>query len=151
MIQETEEGIADDSEQIQSKRQRADYSIFKTDVARLQKNLEEFEVDLKQHPMQVQQKLAFILSVLDEGGTPGMATALPALGLSEEDVSSPDQPAGDDNSNSTVSEALEAEQLAVEMTSWSWWAVGRRRVMNLWSYAIIATHLPKSIALIKCS
>lgn len=115
--QETEEGIADDSEQIQSKRQRADYSIFKTDVARLQKNLEEFEVDLKQHTMQVQQKLAFILSVLDEGGTPGMATALPALGLSEEDLSSPDQPAGDDNSNSTVSEALEAEQLAVEMTS----------------------------------
>ena len=44
----------------------ADYSIFKTDVARLQKSLDEFEHDLKSHTIQVQQKLAYILMALDE-------------------------------------------------------------------------------------
>jgi len=49
-----------------AKNQRQDYSAFKTDVARLQKNLDAFEADLKEHTMQVQLKLAYILSALDE-------------------------------------------------------------------------------------
>jgi len=48
------------------KKARQDYSAFKTDVARLQKNLDAFEADLKEHTMQVQLKLAYILSALDE-------------------------------------------------------------------------------------
>ena len=40
------------------KKARHDYSAFKTDVARLQKNLDAFEADLKEHTMQVQLKLA---------------------------------------------------------------------------------------------
>ena len=43
-----------------------DYSAFKSDVARLQKNLDEFEADLKEHTMQVGLKLAYILSALDD-------------------------------------------------------------------------------------
>lgn len=35
-------------------------------MSRLQKNLEEFEHDLKEHTMQVQLKLAYILTALDE-------------------------------------------------------------------------------------
>ena len=35
------------------KRMRIDYSIFRTDVARLQQNLDDLESDLKQHSMQV--------------------------------------------------------------------------------------------------
>ena len=34
------------------KKARHDYSAFKSDVARLQKNLDEFEADLKEHTMQ---------------------------------------------------------------------------------------------------
>mgnify|MGYP006163089753 FL=1 len=41
-----------------AKKARHDYSVFKTDVARLQKNLDAFEADLKEHTMQVQLKLA---------------------------------------------------------------------------------------------
>jgi hypothetical protein len=41
-----------------SKKARQDYSMFKTDVARLQKNLDAFEADLKEHTAQVQLKLA---------------------------------------------------------------------------------------------
>ena len=48
------------------KRMRIDYSIFRTDVARLQQNLDDLESDLKQHSMQVQEKLALILRALDE-------------------------------------------------------------------------------------
>ncbi len=81
------------SEQPPAKKPRVDYSAFKMDVARLQKNLEarrrraaraaaataraharscdarpaqEFERDLKDHTVQVQQKLAYILAALDE-------------------------------------------------------------------------------------
>ena len=36
------------------------------DVARLQKNLDDFEQDLKEHAMQVQMKLSYILNALDE-------------------------------------------------------------------------------------
>jgi len=53
-----------------AKQQRMDYFSFKVDVARLQKNLDEFEHDLKEHTLQVQQKLAYILSVLDEPTLP---------------------------------------------------------------------------------
>ena len=35
------------------KRMRIDYSIFRTDVVRLQQNLDDLESDLKQHSMQV--------------------------------------------------------------------------------------------------
>ena len=49
-----------------AKKPRTDYSSFKTDVARLQKNLDAFEADLKDHTMQVQLKLAYILSALDD-------------------------------------------------------------------------------------
>jgi len=49
-----------------AKKARHDYSVFKTDVARLQKNLDAFEADLKEHTMQVQLKLAYILSALDD-------------------------------------------------------------------------------------
>mmetsp|Transcript_38187 Transcript_38187/g.126466 ORF Transcript_38187/g.126466 Transcript_38187/m.126466 type:complete len:246 (-) Transcript_38187:113-850(-) len=74
----------------QAKRPRVDYSTFKTDVARLQKNLEEFEHDLKQHTLQVQQKLAYILSALDD--TPGAVQQPPAD--SEQRGSSPELSAG---------------------------------------------------------
>ena len=40
------------------KKARHDYSAFKTDVARLQQNLDAFEADLKEHTMQVQLKLS---------------------------------------------------------------------------------------------
>ena len=36
-----------------AKKSRHDYSAFRSDVARLQKNLDEFEADLKEHTMQV--------------------------------------------------------------------------------------------------
>lgn len=49
------------------KKMRHEYASFKSDVARLQKNLHEFEQDLKEHSMQVQLKLAYILMVIDEG------------------------------------------------------------------------------------
>ena len=39
------------------KRMRIDYSIFRTDVARLQQNLDDLESDLKQHSMQVRAPL----------------------------------------------------------------------------------------------
>jgi len=52
-----------------AKKARHDYSAFKTDVARLQKNLDAFEADLKEHTTQVQLKLAYILSALDETAT----------------------------------------------------------------------------------
>jgi len=53
-----------------AKKPRADYASFKSDVARLQKNLHEFEQDLKEHSMQVQLKLAYILTALDDGPMP---------------------------------------------------------------------------------
>ena len=46
---------AEDNEHPPVKKQRVDYSAFRTDVARLQKNLEDFEYDLKQHTLQVLQ------------------------------------------------------------------------------------------------
>ena len=49
-----------------AKKQKQDYSAFKSDVERLQKNLDEFEQDLKEHTMQVQLKLSYILSALDD-------------------------------------------------------------------------------------
>ena len=49
-----------------AKKARTDYSAFKTDVERLQKNLDEFEHDLKEHTMQVQLKLEYILNALDD-------------------------------------------------------------------------------------
>jgi hypothetical protein len=64
--QEEEMGVANEepadtgarpSEHV-AKKARHDYSTFKTDVARLQKNLDAFEADLKEHSMQVQLKLA---------------------------------------------------------------------------------------------
>ncbi|KAL3929433.1 MAG: hypothetical protein SGPRY_001962 [Prymnesium sp.] len=36
-----------------AKKQRTDYSAFKIDVARLQKNLQDFEQDLREHTVQV--------------------------------------------------------------------------------------------------
>mmetsp|Transcript_28769 Transcript_28769/g.92178 ORF Transcript_28769/g.92178 Transcript_28769/m.92178 type:complete len:225 (+) Transcript_28769:126-800(+) len=84
-----EDGV-DEVEQPQAKRPRVDYSTFKTDVARLQKNLEEFEHDLKQHTLQVQQKLAYILSALDDA--PG-AVQQPTAD-SEQRGSSPELSAG---------------------------------------------------------
>uniref|UniRef100_A0A7S4B7R2 HSF-type DNA-binding domain-containing protein n=2 Tax=Chrysotila carterae TaxID=13221 RepID=A0A7S4B7R2_CHRCT len=63
------------SDQPPAKKQRADYSAFRNDVARLQKNLEDFELDLKQHTLQVQQKLAYILSSLDETAPEGSRAA----------------------------------------------------------------------------
>jgi hypothetical protein len=53
-----------------AKKTRQDYAAFKTDVARLQKNLDEFEQDLKEHTMQVQLKLQYILSALEESIPP---------------------------------------------------------------------------------
>lgn len=53
-----------------AKKQRTDYSAFKVDVARLQKSLQDFEHDLKEHTLQVQQKLAYILSALDDQPPP---------------------------------------------------------------------------------
>ena len=77
---EHEECPIEDSENLPYKRQRVDYSAFKTDVSRLQKNLEEFEFDLKQHTLQVQQKLAYILSALDETAVPdGQRASPPSL------------------------------------------------------------------------
>ena len=77
-------GFVDDSEQAQSgpatKKARVDYSAFKADVSRLQKNLEDFENDLKEHSMQVQQKLAFILNALDEAAVPPQAPAAASNG-----------------------------------------------------------------------
>ena len=58
-----------------AKKARQDYLAFKTDVARLQKNLDAFETDLKEHTMQVQLKLAYILSALDDS-----AVGEPVLG-----------------------------------------------------------------------
>ena len=52
-----------------AKKARTDYSAFKTDVERLQKNLDEFEHDLKEHTMQVQLKLEYILNALDDSVT----------------------------------------------------------------------------------
>jgi len=52
------------------KRPRIDYSVFHSDVARLQQNLDDLETDLKQHSMQVQQKLALILRALDDTPVP---------------------------------------------------------------------------------
>lgn len=52
-----------------AKKPRQDYAAFRTDVSRLQKNLEEFEHDLKEHTMQVQLKLAYILTALDESAS----------------------------------------------------------------------------------
>ena len=49
-----------------AKKAKQDYSAFKSDVERLQKNLDEFEQDLKEHTMQVQLKLSYILSALDD-------------------------------------------------------------------------------------
>jgi hypothetical protein len=49
-----------------AKRPRHDYTVFKADVARLQQNLDEFEQNLKEHSMQVQMKLSYILHALDE-------------------------------------------------------------------------------------
>ena len=48
------------------KKGRQEYAVFKSDVARLQKNLDDFEQDLKEHAMQVQMKLSYILNALDE-------------------------------------------------------------------------------------
>jgi len=73
-----DEGGGDYSgEQAPAKKPRQDYSIFKSDVARLQKNLSEFEQDLKEHTMHVQLKLAYILSALDDtaGPLPGPSHA----------------------------------------------------------------------------
>lgn len=69
------DGFVDDAEPAGPavKKARVDYSAFKADVSRLQKNLENFENDLKEHSMQVQQKLAFILSALDEAAVPPQA------------------------------------------------------------------------------
>lgn len=67
---QSEEVVLDDPEPSQAKKQRIDYTAFKTDVARLQKNLEEFEYDLKEHTLQVQQKLTNILSALDGAALP---------------------------------------------------------------------------------
>lgn len=61
-----EGGVTPDVNGQAAKKARQDYSAFKTDVARLQKNLDSFEADLKEHTMQVQLKLAYILSALDE-------------------------------------------------------------------------------------
>ena len=60
-----------DVQQPAAKKQRQDYAGFKTDVARLQKNLDEFEQDLREHTMQVQLKLAYILNALDDSPTVG--------------------------------------------------------------------------------
>ena len=49
-----------------AKKPRQDYSTFKGDVAQLQQNLEAFEQSLKEHTMQVQLKLSYILHALDE-------------------------------------------------------------------------------------
>jgi len=61
---------APQQQQQPAKKQRTDYSAFKVDVARLQKNLQDFEQDLKAHTLQVQQKLAYILSALDDQAPP---------------------------------------------------------------------------------
>ena len=57
------------------KKARQDYAVFKSDVARLQKNLDEFEQDLKEHAMQVQLKLSYILNALDESAAADAAAA----------------------------------------------------------------------------
>ena len=67
----SEETVIHDEECAPAKKQRVDYAAFKVDVARLQKNLQEFEHDLKQHTLQVQQKLAYILASLDESEPSG--------------------------------------------------------------------------------
>ena len=63
--------VAGNAMEPQIKKARVDYSTFKTDVARLQKNLQDFEYDLKQHTLQVQQKLSYILSALDDDDEAG--------------------------------------------------------------------------------
>jgi len=63
---ETQEAEPAPAQAPPAKKQRTDYSTFKDDVARLQKNLQDFEQDLKEHTSQVQQKLAYILSALDD-------------------------------------------------------------------------------------
>lgn len=70
--QENDEGDSGDysSELPPAKKPRQDYSVFKSDVARLQQNLNEFEQDLKEHTMHVQLKLAYILSALDDTAVP---------------------------------------------------------------------------------
>jgi len=65
---EEENAGADTLSQPPAKKPRQDYASFKLDLARLQQNLHEFEQDLKEHSMQVQLKLAYILTALDEGG-----------------------------------------------------------------------------------
>jgi len=65
-----------------AKKARHDYSTFKTDVARLQKNLDAFEADLKEHSMQVQLKLAYILSALDDSSEPQMPPPDAGAGMS---------------------------------------------------------------------
>ena len=52
------------------KKARHDYSAFKTDVARLQKNLDAFEADLKEHTMQVQLKLSCTPAQHEPSGRP---------------------------------------------------------------------------------
>jgi len=65
-----------------AKKARHDSSTFKTDVARLQKNLDAFEADLKEHSMQVQLKLAYILSALDDSSEPQMPPPDAGAGMS---------------------------------------------------------------------
>ena len=61
-----------------AKKARTDYSAFKTDVERLQKNLDEFEHDLKEHTMQVQLKLEYILNALDDSAMDRQPNYAPA-------------------------------------------------------------------------
>jgi hypothetical protein len=79
---QSEEVALDEAEPAQAKKQRIDYTAFKMDVARLQKNLEEFEYDLKEHTLQVQQKLTNILSALDDAAVPPSAVGLGGAGIS---------------------------------------------------------------------
>lgn len=71
-IQEHEEEVCHEEVEMPpaTKKQRADYSACREDVLRLQKNLEQFETDLKEHTMQVEQKLAYILETLDDLPSP---------------------------------------------------------------------------------
>lgn len=71
-LQEHEEEVCHEEVEMPqaAKKQRADYSACREDVMRLQKNLEQFETDLKEHTMQVEQKLAYILDTLDDLPSP---------------------------------------------------------------------------------
>jgi len=102
--QEEEMGVANEepadtgarpSEHV-AKKARHDYSTFKTDVARLQKNLDAFEADLKEHSMQVQLKLAYILSALDDSAEPQQLPAPDAAsnGMPSNGMPMPQQLAG---------------------------------------------------------